>query len=366
MSSSFEYSFPSIRGIQAKREYYVSMCPMSLIPKIFLFNEEEVRPDVRAQRTLNKQRIPEMTRYLVNNDEDYVFSAITASIDSDVKFIPVDDSDSSQKIGILKIPMTAQFIINDGQHRRAAIEAALNEKPELADESIAVVFFLDQGLDRSQQMFADLNKHAIRPGNSLNVLYDKRDTISRISSEIAYEVPIFRDLIELEKSSLAKRSSKLFTLSNINSGNKVLLKGLEHAEDELLSIAIEFWNYIGSLFSDWQKVKSGDLKSSDVRSDKIHAHGVIIQALGIIGNYCIVNGIEFKKLEGIKNLDWSRSNRKFWEGRALDKGRVSKNSKNITLTVNIIKKHLGLSLTDDERKNEIEYIDFLNNGVNNE
>ena len=38
---SFGYSFPAIRGIQAGREYYTSMCPMRLIPKIFYYDEEE-------------------------------------------------------------------------------------------------------------------------------------------------------------------------------------------------------------------------------------------------------------------------------------------------------------------------------------
>ena len=38
----FEYVFPAIRGIQAGREYYVSMCPLRLIPRIFLFDEDEL------------------------------------------------------------------------------------------------------------------------------------------------------------------------------------------------------------------------------------------------------------------------------------------------------------------------------------
>ena len=36
---TFEYNFPAIRGIQAGREYYVSMCPLRLIPRIFLFTD---------------------------------------------------------------------------------------------------------------------------------------------------------------------------------------------------------------------------------------------------------------------------------------------------------------------------------------
>ncbi len=35
MSQSFEYVFPSIKGWQAGREYYISMCPLGLIPKYF-------------------------------------------------------------------------------------------------------------------------------------------------------------------------------------------------------------------------------------------------------------------------------------------------------------------------------------------
>src|SRR5579885_3177577 len=81
MGNGFEYVFPAIRGIQAQREYYVSMCPMRLLPKLFLFDEEELVPELRAQRQLNKARLPELCRYITENPDNYVFSAITVSID---------------------------------------------------------------------------------------------------------------------------------------------------------------------------------------------------------------------------------------------------------------------------------------------
>ncbi len=37
--SPYNYVFPAIRGIQAKREYYVAMCPLKLVPKILIFDE---------------------------------------------------------------------------------------------------------------------------------------------------------------------------------------------------------------------------------------------------------------------------------------------------------------------------------------
>src|SRR5262245_53057689 len=156
-SYEYQYAFPAIRGIQAGREYYVSMCPLRLIPKIFVFNEEELLPELRAQRLLNKARVPEIAQYVTNNKDSYVFSAITASIDADVRFVPVETKGDAARIGLLQVPMSAHFVINDGQHRRAAIEMALRDQPELGNETIAVVFFLDVGLIRCQQMFADLN-----------------------------------------------------------------------------------------------------------------------------------------------------------------------------------------------------------------
>ena len=152
---SFEYVFTALRGRQAGREYYIAMCPLKLVPKIFLFQEEEIPPELRSQRTLNKARIPEIASYMLANREEYIFSSITASIDGNAKFDPLPvDGTKTDDVGKLRISMDARFIINDGQHRRAAIEKALHECPDLGDETISVVFFIDIGLKRTQQMFA--------------------------------------------------------------------------------------------------------------------------------------------------------------------------------------------------------------------
>src|SRR5437763_7561284 len=100
MSDPFEYVFPAIRGIQARREYYVSMCPLRLLPKIFLFDEEELVPELRAQRTLNKSRLPEIAQYVLGNRDGYVFSAITASVDGDVRFDPIGSAAEGRRVGM--------------------------------------------------------------------------------------------------------------------------------------------------------------------------------------------------------------------------------------------------------------------------
>lgn len=63
--SSFNYVFPAIRGIQAGREYYIAMCPLKLVPKIFTLDDGDIPATLRAQRNLNKSRVPEITKYIV-------------------------------------------------------------------------------------------------------------------------------------------------------------------------------------------------------------------------------------------------------------------------------------------------------------
>lgn len=353
--AEFEYVFPAIRGIQANREYYTSMCPLRLIPKIFLFNEEELRPELRAQRQLNKARLPEMSRYILDNPEDYTFSAITASIDSEVEFEQLFDQGEGNRIGLLHVPMTARFIINDGQHRRAAIEMALKENPELGHETIAVVFFLDVGLKHCQQMFADLNRYAIRPSKSLSVLYDHRDEFAQLTKILVAKSPIFRDVVDLEKSTLSLRSRRLFTLSAIYNATLELLADLsvENAR-EAADIAVSFWEEVAGNIKEWELVRKGSLTAGEVRQDFLHSHGVILQALARVGNVLLKDHPNDwkRKLKELRKIDWRRANSSLWEGRALLGGKVSKSQQNVLLTTNAIKQQLKIPLTPDEEKVE--------------
>ena len=332
----FEYVFPAIRGVQAGREYYVSMCPLRLIPKIFLFNEEEVSPDVRAQRTLNKARVPDIARYILDNATTYVFSALTASIDGEVMFEPVTVGMAAEDIGRLHISMTARFLINDGQHRRAAIEEALKDNPALGDETIAVVFFKDVGLALAQQMFADLNRYAVRATHSIGILYDQRDDQAQLTKAVVRGVDLFRRLTEFERSSLSARSGKLFTLSSIHGATRVFLEGMDTtaSSESKLDRAISFWKSVCDHMTDWKVVYERRVSAGEIRQDSISCHSVALAAIGGAGRVLLeVHPEDWKKkIKRLETIDWSRRNTKVWDGRALLGGQVSKSRTAVALT----------------------------------
>ena len=208
---NFKYQFPAVKGVQAGREYYISMVPLKILSKLFPKEEEYILPEHRAQRKINEARIPEIKKYILDNRDTYVFSALSASVDGEFKFTPFTNTD----VGILEVDMESVFLINDGQHRKAAIEAAMAEDYSLEKETISIVFFSDDGLARSQQMFTDLNKHAVKTSNSLATLYDSRDRLAVATKNIIDKIPFLKRYTDKERDILGKNASNLFTLNEI-------------------------------------------------------------------------------------------------------------------------------------------------------
>jgi DNA sulfur modification protein DndB len=251
--------------------------------------------------------------------------------------------------------MDAQILINDGQHRRKAIESAIEVDPELGYENIPVLFFIDEGLERSQQMFADLNKHAVRPSDSISTLYDRRDAIAELARTMVDKVEVFSRLSELEKSSISNRSTKLFTLSAIKNATKALLaKGRnDPIEESEVALAADYWNTVAANMPDWQQALAKKVSTSELREQYVHAHGVMLQAMGNIGADLLVRPKSqwSKVLKGLSNIDWARAN-KDWEGRAMHHGRISKAIHSVMLTGNYIKQELGIPLNQSEQTYE--------------
>jgi DNA sulfur modification protein DndB len=332
------------------------MCPLRLIPKLFNFDDEELLPELRAQRTLNKGRIPEMAKYIVENKDSYTFSAITASIDGEVSFEAIDkDSPTAFRMGNLAVNMDARFIVNDGQHRRAAIEAALLNAPELGDETISVVFFVDRGLQRCQQMFADLNRHAVKPSASLGILYDHRNAAAKVAKHLSLTSPVFMNLIETERTALSARSRKLFTLSALHFATLELMTDKQLEDFPSASQRCqEFWEGVGQHIPEWKYVKESKMTAGEVRRDFIHCHAIVLQALGRAGRALYIAHPEDvqKRLKNLRQVDWSRRNAQLWEGRAMLGGAMSKSGQNVTLTSNELKRVLGLTLSAEEQTAE--------------
>lgn len=349
---SYKFTMPAIRGRQCGREYYVVIVPFGLIPRLFMYNEEYLVPaEVRAQRPLNTGRIPEIAHYILHND-DWIFSSLTATVTGEIEFASFDERHPDT--GTLQVDMNASFFINDGQHRRAGIIEAMKEDPGLARETISVVIYPDEGAERANQMFADLNRYAQKPTKSLNVLYDVRDPLSQATSEMVKRIEIFDYFTDRDRVSLAGKSPKLFTLGSLYEANKYLLKinrkKLREFGAKDKKTIINYWTEVVKNMPIWTAARQGEMKTWEVREEYICSHSVIIQSLGLLGSYLLERGDWHAALSGLQEIDWRRSNPE-WKGIVISaNGRVVNSKPVVRLSAILIRQKLGLKISSAEQK----------------
>lgn len=333
------HTFEAIRGEQAGSDFYIAMCTLKAVSKLFTFKDADIPADQRAQRTLRKSRIPKIRDYILVNPKDYTFSSITVSVDGKISFTPVT---KGKDLGEISISQDAAILINDGQHRAAAIKQAVLENPDLGRDKISVVFFEDLNLEKSQQIFADLNKHAVKPTKSLGILYDRRNDFAQFIVDMTKSVRIFRSRIEIEKTSISNRSTKFFTLHGLELATKNILGKNKHLTESEKETIINFWNVVSKNIPEWMLLINNKVTPAELRKEYVHANTNMLEAIAIAGNRLIKKFPKdwSQKLAGLQDVDWHRSNPE-WEGNIIISGKMSKRKDGMKRAAKILLRHCG-------------------------
>jgi DNA sulfur modification protein DndB len=310
------YEFPALRGRMGSRQFFVVLLPLSVVPG--LIGEPrgaDLPAEVRAQRKLNERRIPEIAKYILDNEDDWLFSSLTASFDEDADFAPHGKDQSD--VGVLRFPLTTRLVINDGQHRRAAIRRALEVDPTLGSQTISVVLFPAENLERNQQMFSDLNRTVQKTSRSLDILYDHRDPLNLITLAVAERVPLLQGRVEKESLSLASRSAKFITVSALYDmiGQYLGPMSAKLSEAQLQSFeddSVAYWQSLTTSLSQWSDISAGHLRPAEARLEYINAHSVFFFAIGAVGHELKSRG-RMDLLPELDDVDWRRTNKE-WQG----------------------------------------------------
>lgn len=341
---------PAMKGKMGNRTYYACLMPLSAIPSLFKFTDwADFTPEDREQRVLNQKRVPDLANYMLENEDDYLFASITASYKSEPTYTAYD-KDGEGSIGVLKLRLGDELIINDGQHRCAGIAQALKQNPALGEHTISVLLFPYESRDRVQQMFSDLNRFVVKTSKSLDILYDRRDPISIATMFALDKIEVFRELTEKEDISLKAKSTKLFTLAALYDANSELLKGRDQEDAEgMAKLLVEYWAAVAANMPDWAKVLKGQKSSIELRAEKISAHSTVLRALGGIGAELMKEPDWKQNLACIRNIDWSKKN-KDWENVCIVANSVVSNRQARAATKAYIKSKLGMDLTEGEQR----------------
>ncbi len=343
-----EVRVPAMRGTMGSRTYYSCLMPLNAVPQFFKFTDwSGMLPEDREQRILVEKRVPELATYITENEEDYLFSSITASYKSEPTFEPYSPG---ANIGVLILQLGDELIINDGQHRCAGIVRALKTGSEaLKRHTLSVLLFPWENTDRVQQMFSDLNRFVQKTSKSLDILYDKRDDVAAATLMMIEKVPVFKELTEKEKVSLENKSTKLFTLAALYDANVELLKKYDHHDIETnVGLLVEYWTEVAKRMPDWDKVLNGQKRAIELRQEKISSHSTVLRAFGGLGVDLLESSDWKDSLMPLEKIDWTKKNRE-WENICIVAGSVVSNRQARAATKAFIKEKLNLELSDSEK-----------------
>lgn len=352
------YSFPAVKGVQANKEYYIAQVPFKYLVKFFTFADESLSPELRAQRKVNEKHANDIGDYVINNRSDYVLPSITASVSEAMEFVSVDSRGSAGCLGILKIPLIAQILTNDGQHRLFAASRFIEMDKTLGDETISVTFYYDQGLEKSKQIFADLNANMSKPSAAINALYDRRNKFNCFVLDALKRHEVNR-FVDFEQTTIGAKSDKLWSLVHWKKFAEKLLGVKEKTFCDLTPERVEELNVffdliVGELeanISQWALLIAGDTDSVEMRNLNISGHAVYLESIGLALS-CLIDrddALIKEVIKAIGNIPTAKD-AGHWENRCVVAGRMIKSTDSVKLTAGYLRKKAGLALSDSMKE----------------
>jgi DNA sulfur modification protein DndB len=372
---------PAFKGRLGGVEYYVIMLSFSKLARYIEATDPNLPTKLREERKPQRQRYAQIARYILNNPEDYRFSALTCTFGKNGTEKPLnwraarpDEPYGSPgwAIGELTLDQGDPLIIVDGQHRLGAIKEAIANKeadPELRNESIPIVLFPYISLEDNQQLFSDLNRNVKKTSKSLDVFFDRRDIVNRVVQKVVEKVSVFgEERVDVENVSVAKSPTMVFALAGVYQATKPMIKGAfkggllqkelskeNNNEDEYANFLADAWEFIAEQFPEWGKVARGEMNIAQERQNYLHWNSGVLSSIGeFVGVAMEQRGTGWKDavktaLTHPDNGNWRRDAR-YWGGIILAGDQVLPRSAVRFQLVTYLKVKVGLEPTEREKK----------------
>jgi DNA sulfur modification protein DndB len=352
---------PAMRAKMGDLDYFVSTITFGEAARMIEYVEAvdswtpETPPELKLQRKLNTQRVErELVPYLLSSD-DHFYSALTVEIrpapyvdaEGEIAFDVRESFPGGLQFGTLTLDGTESLYALDGQHRLKSIELAVRRRPELAREHIALILVPFRSIPRSQTLFSDLNRYAKGPSKSMSLLFTHREGLARIAKALAQEVPLLRDRVNMESTSLSSNSRQFITLSTLYEMTRTLVGGDfdEATADEAAIVGelAEFWSVLTEALLEWRQVADRSEHPAYLRQRYLHLHGVAQQAIALAAARARSElGDDWRgAVRLLGSVDWRLTNPE-WQGKALHGGRVNNTPTSIRLLAGALQQAMGL------------------------
>ena len=238
ISNQYSPPVPAHRFCQGGRDVYYFALDLATLDGLLPQRvEDSVVRD--ANRRLTPSHAKNIQRYLEKED-NWLLGALMLGIAPDaVEFAPYLDEhgkSDNPNFGALRIRTNLRntMRIFDGQHRRRAIQDAFIELSNADDDpsadrldalrkaSMTIVLYAEDDIGTLRQMFVDASKTKRIEGNTVT-RFDQRDAFNLAAVWLAQNSRLFKDRVEMERSSVSTSSQNLLAINQMS----VVLKSLQ-------------------------------------------------------------------------------------------------------------------------------------------
>lgn len=382
-SVSATITLPALKYLSGNREWLAITIPYKTLGRFIQTsavkkkNMEIIKSDIR-NRFLDPKHTNDIKNYICEEPE-FTIPPITLVSYDRLPFLPITFNDDEQLpdeterellesrgslIGLVQLPLDAEFECLDGNHRTVAIRELASENPELiAGSNMLLNVVYETRKRKIRQDFVDVNATAKQTSSSINTLFNTRDQLSKLVADIIDEISYLSDTTELLATSVSKNSKDIYTINNIKSAVIELCgynsqASVPSALSEQLKDSDFYINAKQKVAEFFNQLKDNSLvsmcldnrdKTPEIRNNSVITSGTGLVVAARVGGF-ILNGSHDVNSELVRlfALDWSRSNPLF-NGRIVIGDQKILNSREAIATTSIaLRQKLGYSLNESE------------------
>lgn len=115
---------------------------------------------------------------------------------------------------------------DDRKSLEAEIKAQQDYIEALLDQTIPVTVYVESDISKLQQMYADISKVRV-PDSVTRTRFDRSDAFNVAALELAESHPFLANRVDMERSTLGRRSTKVVTLNQLASILRTLWSGIQ-------------------------------------------------------------------------------------------------------------------------------------------
>lgn len=193
---------PAIRGKIGDTVYYTANLTFQQVNQLVKKVDQELHSSTslreEIQRSLSDNYI-KIKQYILNDPEHFFNALVLAVYDGQPVWTEIRyelEDEWYHNVGVLNFSGEEHIFPVDGQHRVEGIKAALQERPELASETISVILIghstTSAGMRKSRKIFSTLNRYAkpVRLGDIIAL--DEDDIVAIATREMLENYPLFQ------------------------------------------------------------------------------------------------------------------------------------------------------------------------------